>query len=157
MKYEEEYDHFHIVSICVECADISIIGLATNKEALGDFFKTLESSLEEASHNPLLPKPVDLKFDVTIVIPDQVATIIPRDGHRVGHVAVCVAHKCQDAYAFCVEQNTKDTFLKAAKALANSFMKDIVQKPQAKKNEDDRARKLFESIDLPDDLFKGFN
>jgi hypothetical protein len=48
---EEEYDHFHVVAICTECADIQIIGLAQDREALSKFFNNISSDLEEVAHN----------------------------------------------------------------------------------------------------------
>jgi hypothetical protein len=158
MSYSAEYDHFHVVSICVECAEIGILAIAKDTEALKKFFDTLESDLiTAATAAPLAPK--NMEFNVEIVIPYQVAKITPIDGHERGHVVVCVAHKCVDPYDFCFAKQKDVSIRKLASELAARVFNNLqgsLDRGKEKK-ENDQARRLFESLDLPDDLFKGMN
>lgn len=158
---EEEYDHFHVVAICVECADIQVIGLAKDKKALSHFFENVASDLEEVAHNnPMGPY---INFKIEIVIPNEILKIVPEDGHNTGHVSTCIVHKCTDKYEFCAEAQRAIAFKKMAMMMTSKFM-DML-KPKGSKNreekidksEDAKARSILNSLDLPDDLFKGFN
>jgi hypothetical protein len=87
---------------------------------------------------------------------------VPEDGHITGHVSTCIVHKCMDKYEFCTETQKTITFKKMAMMMTSKFME--MMKPKSKnreikieKNEDARARSIFDSLDLPEDLFKGFN
>jgi hypothetical protein len=161
MSYEEEYNHFHVVAICTECADIQIIGLARDREALAEFFANVAKDLSKVAHNN--PFGADIDFKVEIIVPNEILKIAPLDGHNHGHVSVCVVHKCIDTYEFCAEMQKTSAFKKMATAMTSKFMEILNNHgPKDKevredKGEDRRARSLLDSLDLPDDVFKGFN
>lgn len=162
---DTSYDHFHVVAICVECADIDIIAIARNEEGLTDFFSNLEPELEKAAIRQSEIGFQIPKFKATVVIPNQVATIIPDDGHRTAHVVIAVAHKCKDIFEYCCEMQDQVVMRKMARELTESFLSNTPRRKNTEKTtekkvtpkQDERARSLLDSLDLPDDLFKGMN
>jgi len=160
MAYSEEYDHFHVVSICVECAEISIVALAQDEKALTIFFNEVASDLKRAADDALPFMPKRVEFTTEIVVPNQILKITPKDGHNTGHVVVAVVHKCTDPYQYCFEMQKRESIKKMAESMASSFFEKMNKRPrknQPADKTDDIARKLLDSLDLPDDMFKGIN
>ena len=159
MAYSEDYDHYHVVSICVECAEIGILAIAKDDKALKKFFDTIEPELIRAiTTSPVSPKNVE--FTVEIVVPNQIATITPKNGHEQGHVVVAIAHKCVDDYNFCYDKQKELSIKKLASQVAMQFFDNLqshLNEDTSKKSSDDQARRLLESLDLPEDLFGGIN
>ena len=165
MDDERDYDHFHVVAICVECADIDIIAIARDESGLHEFFANIQPELEKAAEKASQMGLRITRFEAKVIVPDQVATIIPEDGHQSAHVVVAVAHKCEDIFEYCCEMQNQVVLKKMVNKLARGFMslgkqrnpeKTTDRTPKTPK-QDERARNLLDSLDLSDDLFKGMN
>lgn len=163
MEDTSNYDHFHVVAICVECADIDIIAIARDEAGLAEFFSSIDTELEEATSKASDMGMSKLKFKTKVVIPNQVVTITPENGHEEAHIVVAVVHKCKDAFDYCCDMQNQVVLKKMVNVLASGFLSSRRRKPEeteekkATPKQDERARSLLESLDLPDDLFKGMN
>jgi len=154
MTYEEEYDHFHIVGICVECADIEVLGVARNQDALSTFYDTIADQLVTTAG--VLGD--SIKFVVKIVSPNKIVTITPENGHDMAHVVVAVTHKCKDSYDSCYEYTKLASLKRMVKLVSSSFMTSGGTRRTPKEPKvTDNSQRLLESLDLPEDLFKGMS
>jgi hypothetical protein len=161
MTYEEEaYDHYHIVAICTECADIAVIAVVKDTEALTEFYDTLESGLRRAAD--LLPRDKRIEFETKVIVPNKILTIVPEGGHKFGHNVIGVTHKCTDPYRSCFEYLQASAMRKMAEELTKRFMSQKLEESPAitdnqEQEKNEQARRLIDSLELSDDLFKGFN
>jgi hypothetical protein len=161
---EAEFNHYHVVSICVECADIDIIAIARDEKGLTEFYDKIEFELENSAKEASKLGVETNGFVAKVLVPNKVLTITPNDGHSTAHVVVGVTHKCQDPYEDCCERQSQIVFKKMVNKLAEGFMAAHTRRAptedKAKKStpkQDERARNILNSLDLPDDLFKGMN
>lgn len=150
---EEEYDHFHIIGICVECADIEVLAVARNQDALSTFYDTLSGELVNTA-NVLGDS---IKFTIKIVSPNKIATITPEDGHDKAHVIVAVTHKCRDSYDSCYEYSQLASLKRMVKMVSSSFIRRGMKNTPKVPKLVDNSQRLLESLDLPEDLFKGLD
>lgn len=166
MREVDPSNHFHGVTICRRCALLEIAAVFRNEKEVREFFSGLEEALNNTAISMGEP---DTKVSVEVLIPNEVARLTTGQTHDEGHDVIFVLHQCEEEYANCQKAFSAMMASRLAEKLME-MLRSKMEQPMtfsselgpkethdSPKNYNDRARQLLDSIDLPDDLFKGIN